>query len=439
MEVWSRKAAPLMLPGGLLLGLAAVVIEGGLGKVPSSVLIFYYYGAFAVGALMAWRFHSSRIFSVLVLLFLGHTAVKFFADGHVPLRGTGLTALEAISFLVPLNLALVAIFREQGFSLPSIAPRFLLLVVESTFVAVVCRPYPAPGSHLFHGALLNRQWFVWTSIPQISWLAFVAVMTLLVIRSLTTRGATESGFAWALLSFFLALHLGGVGPKASAYVGTGAVILVASIIEGSYAMAYHDELTRLPSRRAFNEATLILQSPYSVAVVDIDHFKKFNDTYGHDIGDDVLCLVAGRLAAVTGGGQAFRIGGEEFVILFPGKLAQEAFVHLEQLRLMIENSSFRVRGRDRRSVSRGGDRRKGPPKKKPRTRSQSETQRAAKVVSVTVSMGVAESNDKNDPVTDVVKLADKALYRAKEGGRNRVEIGVPARTRTKKRTAENLA
>ena len=96
------------------------------------------------------------------------------------------------------------------------------------------------------------------------------------------------------------------------------------MIENSYLLAYHDELTTLPSRRAFNDAMMRLQPPYSIAVVDIDHFKKFNDTYGHDTGDvQVLRLVASKLSLVTGGGNAYRCGGEEFTILFPGKRRDE--------------------------------------------------------------------------------------------------------------------
>ena len=117
-------------------------------------------------------------------------------------------------------------------------------------------------------------------------------------------------------------------------------------------LAYHDELTSLPARRAFNDALLRLQKPYAVAVVDIDHFKKFNDSYGHETGDQVLRMVAGKLAGITGGGRAYRVGGEEFSILFPGKTAKDALPHLELLRSVIEVSTFRVRaGQERRRAS----------------------------------------------------------------------------------------
>ena len=110
--------------------------------------------------------------------------------------------------------------------------------------------------------------------------------------------------------------MGGIGRVATAYIATAALLLLVAIIETSYSMAFHDELTGLPARRAFNQALLALEDPYTVAIVDIDHFKQFNDTYGHDTGDQVLRLVAGKLAQVTGGGKPFRCGGEEFAIFF---------------------------------------------------------------------------------------------------------------------------
>ena len=140
---------------------------------------------------------------------------------------------------------------------------------------------------------------------------------------------------------------------------TAALILLASVIETSYLMAYHDELTGVPARRAFNDALLSLEAPYAIAIVDIDHFKKFNDTYGHDTGDHVLRLVAARLSQVTGGGKAYRCGGEEFSIIFTGSSAREAARHLELLRETVARSTFRVRSQtDRRSTPRGADRRR---------------------------------------------------------------------------------
>jgi diguanylate cyclase (GGDEF)-like protein len=167
-------------------------------------------------------------------------------------------------------------------------------------------------------------------------------------------------------------------------------------------MAYLDELTQLPSRRALNEAMLKMGDSYTLAMVDVDHFKQFNDTYGHETGDQVLQMISSRLADVTGGGKAFRYGGEEFAVMFPNKTMDQAYPSLETLRKSVEESAFRVRDVDRRQ--RG--------KKKTRSRN------GKKEVTVTVSIGAASSNGDKMAADQVLAAADKALYRAKKNGRN---------------------
>jgi len=172
-------------------------------------------------------------------------------------------------------------------------------------------------------------------------------------------------------------------------------------------MAFRDELTALPTRRSLNEALLKLGNTYTVAMVDIDFFKKFNDRYGHDVGDQVLAMVAAMLTRVGGGGRAFRYGGEEFTILFPGKNLQEATPHLEKLREAVADAGFKVRSADREGKS-SGNRKKGGD--------------SAKKVSLTISIGMAQRDATRKSSQAVIKAADQALYRAKEAGRNRVSL-----------------
>jgi len=219
------------------------------------------------------------------------------------------------------------------------------------------------------------------------------------------------------------LEAGGASRAGVAYFAIAGLILASSIVESSYSLAYRDELTGLHSRRAFNDASGSLKPPYAVAVVDIDHFKSINDTYGHDTGDQVLRMVAARLAGVTGGGHAYRVGGEEFTILFPNRNAQDIFQHLELLRMNIESCSFRLRrGDDRRKAPRESERRAAPGRKGKITKRSD-----SGALSVTVSIGIAESRARAS-VEQVIESADKALYAAKQGGRNRIEVA----TREKK-------
>src|SRR5207237_6301992 len=115
-------------------------------------------------------------------------------------------------------------------------------------------------------------------------------------------------------------------------------------------MAFSDELTGLPSRRALTDALIRLPELYTVAMIDIDHFKKLNDEHGHAAGDQVLRMIGSTLTRTEGGGRPFRYGGEEFAVLFPGKSPDDAVRYLEDLREAIEGTSFTIPGRERPKV-----------------------------------------------------------------------------------------
>ena len=389
--------------------------------------------------MLAWRFHSSRVLFALIMLLLGHRAIEFFSAGRAVAIGPGRIAFEAIAFLLPINFIVLSLGHERGMSIPAVTPRLVLLFLESVFVAVICRPGETTGPAFLRVAFLSRSLFHWTKIPQLALLAFAAAFVVLLVRLLLYGKPLESGLLWSLVATFLGLQANAVDRIAIAYWATAGLVLVASIIENTYVLAYHDELTSLPARRAFNEALLRLEAPYSIAVVDIDRFKSFNDTYGHDTGDQVLSMVASRLARVSGGGQAFRVGGEEFSILFAGKSMKEVVPHLDSLRSVIEESRFRVRSTpERRSAPRGAGRRMEDKQSTARRKSGRARSLPAEAsgggLSVTVSIGVAEPGPKMREVEQVIQAADKALYRAKKAGRNRVEISGEARSRAVKRS-----
>jgi diguanylate cyclase (GGDEF)-like protein len=420
LDIWNKRTLiSLAFPAGVLLLAAVILLGTGVVPLSASVIDFYYYAVFLSGILLAWRFHSTRVLFALIILLLAHRSLAFFAAGSVSSAGPGHIALEAIAFLLPVNFVILSVVSERGLVLPSIAFHLCLLFLEAVFVAIICRPGQTIGPAFLHSAFLGRDLFRWTIIPPAALLPFAAAFLILLTRFLLFRKPVESGLLWSLAATFLALHAGGLGPSSAAYIATGGLILVSSIIENSYHLAYHDELTGLPARRGFNEALLGLEEPYVLAAVDIDHFKNFNDTFGHDTGDEVLRMVASRLARVTGGGQAFRVGGEEFSVLFPGKALAETLPHLESLRADIEASTFRPRGgTERRVTPRGPDRRNVRRKNiRPRV-----TPAQTDCLSVTVSIGAAAPTVRAQLVEQVIKSADKALYRAKQSGRNRVEV-----------------
>jgi diguanylate cyclase (GGDEF)-like protein len=332
------------------------------------------------------------------------------------------------AFLISLNFIVFAQMRERGLIFAGIAPRFGLLFLESVVFAVWCRPENSPAK-----SMANPHASGPTLIAVSIFASFAVAIGVFGWRFFQTRKPIEPGFVWSVAAVFLWLEFAPVGKASDAYVATAALILAASLIETSYVLAYHDELTGIRGRRAFNESLLSLDQQYAIAIVDIDHFKKFNDTYGHNVGDQVLCMVASRLTQVGGDGQAFRCGGEEFAIVFRDASAKDALDHLEALRQTIEKSTFQMRGSDRRAERKAetenerraiqSDRRKSTRKK---TVSVAVPPQSTDRLSVTVSMGVAEPGTRNRQPEQVIQAADQALYRAKQKGRNRVELGSTA-------------
>lgn len=117
-------------------------------------------------------------------------------------------------------------------------------------------------------------------------------------------------------------------------------------------------------------------------------------------------MVASHISRVGGGGKPFRYGGEEFTVVFPGKSTKDVMPYLESLRESIAKAQFGLRGKNRPKKVRKGQKRQKHPK----------------AVSVTISIGAAEPKGNITKPTEVIKAADKALYRAKRRGRNCVAI-----------------
>jgi diguanylate cyclase (GGDEF)-like protein len=284
-----------------------------------------------------------------------------------------------------------------------------VLGAQALAVALVAHPQAAPLARALEHAFVDPRFLRWTALAQPALLAFVVALAAVAVRFARRPRPLESGVLGALVAAFLALSVPGLGLVSTIYFATGGLILAVSLVEASHAMAFGDELTGLPGRRALNETLGEIEGQYAVAMVDVDHFKKFNDDHGHDVGDDLLRMVGARLGRVTGGGRAFRYGGEEFAVIFPGFSSADARPHAEALRQSIEGAEFTVRG-------------PGRPRKRPGAAAPRTPARARKTVGVTVSVGLADAARRGATPPGVIKSADQALYRAKRAGRNRVSV-----------------
>src|SRR2546425_155233 len=174
-------------------------------------------------------------------------------------------------------------------------------------------PYAMFAAALLHARLLPPSWFAWTPLADPALLAFLVAAGLMGAGQLLSPTSTGRSFCWSLLPAFLGLSAARAGNAgfSTFYFATSALILIIAVVEASYHMAYQDSLTALPARRALNEALLRLGSQYTIGMGDVGHFKRINDSHGHDVGDQVLKMVAAKLAQVGGGGRADRYGGAE--------------------------------------------------------------------------------------------------------------------------------
>jgi diguanylate cyclase (GGDEF)-like protein len=384
---------PILLAAALLLMLPA------LRGTATGLATVFPFTVVAAALLLGWRFNRSRLVFAIALLAL--TEYLLLKGVEVPRDRFD---FQAMTFLLPINLALVALLPERGTLTPAGLLRWVFLGVQVLVVVFLAQSFQDKALTFLTARLFPGRFSAWTPLSQPSIIAFVAIGALLAMAWMREPQSPVRGYCYALIAVFGALSWRRTGPGQEILLATAGLILVIAVIEASYMMAYRDGLTELPGRRALNEALLRLSGQFAVAMVDVDHFKRFNDTYGHDAGDHVLRLVAARLAQAPGGGTAYRYGGEEFALVFPGKGQDECLPHLEELREIVETSRFTMRRRFR-------------PRVKPKNDKERKSRQA---ITITVSIGVAERNHRNASPDQVVQAADKALYRAKEAGRNRV-------------------
>ncbi|MGH8702491.1 MAG: diguanylate cyclase [Burkholderiales bacterium] len=407
MRALLRTLAPFAVAAALLAAAFAFVFYS--AALPASLAGVKDYGpyiVFALGAALATAFNRGRAVFALLALVIAYAAQQAW------LR-QGLDAFPAravyagLTVFIPAFLALLAVLPERGTFNRHGVIRLSVMVALAAFIAWVVSTGQSEITDWAYQKFLDPAPFTAGRIPQLG-IAVVALSVLAAMAAaLLTRSAVAAGLAGAIIAFAIAAHVPTASVTFSIFTMAAELMVAIAVLQDTFRMAFRDELTGIPSRRALNEQLAALGNRYTIAMVDVDHFKKFNDTYGHDLGDQVLKMVAAHIARVGGGGKAFRYGGEEFTVLFPGMDAEDAIPRLEALREDIESYRTTLRGTDRPARTKGTKRQRGG-------------WRGKSAVSVTVSIGVAERNGRHGTPQAVIEAADRALYRAKEKGRNRL-------------------
>lgn len=393
---------------GLVLAAAYLAVSR-VAELPPAITglgVYAIYGVLALAAAVSLAFRRGRaVFAVLTLAIAYAAHVRYLQPG-VP-QHIVFAVFAALCLFVPFNLAALSLLKERGTFNRHGFVRFAVIGVEAALAGWAALPGNAATREWLYAAPLGYAPWGATAVPQIGLAAIALSVLVAAFAWYRTRSAIDVALAGAAVAFGIAAHGVTTPSMFGIFIAAAALILAIGVLQDTFRMAFRDELTGLPGRRALNERLAGLGRQYVIAMLDVDHFKSLNDTHGHDVGDQVLKLAASRIARVRGGGEAYRFGGEEFAVVFPGRSVEEAMPHLEALRE--ELAAYRM---EMRHSARAG---RHNPRGQQRAR-----RKADQTISVTVSIGVAESSGRLDTADAVVQAADKALYRAKEKGRNRV-------------------
>jgi diguanylate cyclase (GGDEF)-like protein len=344
--------------------------------------------------------------TVYIAYFLLDTQTDYFRDNG-KVREDAAVVFHLVCLLLPLLYGTYAAWEERTHLVQDLIARLAVLVAVGGVALGLEQSYPAA----LLASLAEIRWPAlhgsWMSLIQLSYVSFLIAFGLLITQYVRKPRPLHAAQLIGLLGLFWALPKTFILPFTLNIMCSQVMLMIAAgVAHEAYQMAFRDELTGLPGRRALNERMQRLGRNYVLAMGDVDHFKKFNDTHGHDVGDQVLRLVASKLSRITsGGGKAYRYGGEEFAIVFAAKSIEECIPHLEAIREVIANYEIQLRNPDNRPKDdqQGRQRRGAGP---------------ATSVSVTVSIGVAERLPEHRTPEEVLKAADQALYAAKGAGRN---------------------
>jgi GGDEF domain-containing protein len=402
-----------------------------LGASALPALLALAGGLFIIHSMLALRLRQTTAF--LSGLELAYATLLLLRGQAAPFLGIGLQTiarLQAVS--IPATLILICALG-QGNPLGARATlRAALIVALPLLAALALRWGPATAALALRLVAVPRP----GPLPQLGVAVLSVFLLLLALRR--DRSLYDLCLAAVLLPRYLLLRQAAIGARRAFPVSAAftAVLCLLILLYGLYRLfwqrAFLDELTGIGNRRSFEDALRALPRRFSLAMIDIDHFKAVNDTYGHAEGDNVLRWVASQIGKAFGPG-AFRYGGEEFAALLPETDPEAAREKLEKLCRGVAEARFVVRrgperrgpdrrgrrkrrrkGTDRRATGRDRRRTRRPPRARPPAPAGSPR------LQVTVSIGLSSATGGSERPQQVLLGADAALYRAKKGGRNRV-------------------
>ncbi|SMF76180.1 GGDEF domain-containing protein [Pseudobacteriovorax antillogorgiicola] len=421
-----------------------------------------YIGFLAVGFL-GYRLNQTRILFSSGFLFISYLILQHIHTGELELDGLNNHSLiKMLAIGTPVAILVMFLQKETRLKDWRSLGRFALAMGPFFLFAILYRWLPETFESTVNFSIIQVPWL---SIPQFALLSYLALLSGLYWISDQKIGLYVIAMMIAMFPCLTAYQISlmeGVEQRnmiANTIFAFSVVcgILVDAMFRMYWQRVYLDELTGIPNRRALDEYLYTLDGEYSIAMVDIDYFKKFNDAYGHDEGDNVLRLVAKTLYHEAKM-RIYRYGGEEFCAVFEGVDSEDSYMFANKMRRLVHNKKFYIRSEEDEPVKRNllslhlsqkkprysAMKADDNPEEKEEAKKAAAKKAAKKKASksnglkvyeettddggveqflrISVSIGLASPTPDYSNPFEVIKLADQALYKAKEQGRNCVVI-----------------
>lgn len=397
-----------VFPGGLLFVAALGFLRPhGLPVWCQGPVAALPYLALTFGLVFGWYFASTRmLLSLLSLTFASQALVTWPLDTNY--ASVSHTIFAATTFLLPLNFLAFSILKEEAIGSLRGAVLVLLFLVQPFVVLWLCDPTNQDMALALQTDYLPAWSASWTPVPQAALLVFLISGLMHLVRFVLRRHPMDAGATWGLAAVFLAYHGTQFGWRPTNFFATAGLILFLSLVQASYQQTYRDALTGIPGRIAYEEATAQLGGQFAMAVLAIDQLKTYAGTHGKRVVEQILKLAATKVQAGCRAGRVFRVSGEELTLLFSRQSAVEVLVELEHIRKSLESTALYLRDGQRVWDN---------------TRGAATPGRNDQELSITASVGVADSATEGTTLGMVIKAAYRALYEAKAGGGNVVKRG----------------
>lgn len=400
---WFRFTFPLLLLSALWLGMNNIIL---ITRSNLGFAVHLPYVLFSAAVAIGHLFKQSRMAMVACAMQLCYWVIQHRLQAPLT-SGTTLLELSLLALLLPIACLATSIFRNGGLFDRSFGMYLTTLGLFGLWFGLIVTEYQSGGFTILSDSLFY-------SVGSLSELPLILVLYLMTLTGVSlvfvlreNRLMDVVNYTAILLAsntflFFQVPHI------SSTMFSLSGILLILYLLSASHEMAFHDRLTLLPGRHALDLDIRHLRRRFAIAMIDVDHFKQFNDAYGHETGDDVLKLVAARLRLVRGRARVYRYGGEEFTVLFKGKTSQQAVEFLELLRRDIEQYDLVLRN----NITRPANDRQGAKQRHDAKRN---------AVHITISIGICDSVTQANPL-EAMKFADQALYSAKKAGRNCIRV-----------------